>query len=90
AGLIKTVLAVHHGHLPATPNVAEPIEELAAAGGRFALLPEGRPWTEETGRPRSAGVSSFGVGGTNAHVVVQEHRPAGPAVHAERRELERV
>ncbi|MER6441361.1 amino acid adenylation domain-containing protein [Streptomyces sp. NPDC001185] len=90
AGLIKTVLAVHHGRLPATPNVAEPIEELAAAGSRFALLPEGRPWTEETGRPRSAGVSSFGVGGTNAHVVVQEHRPAAPAVTAERRELERV
>ncbi|MFD8263154.1 amino acid adenylation domain-containing protein, partial [Streptomyces griseoluteus] len=90
AGLIKAVLAVHHGHLPATPNVGEPIEELAAVGGRFSLLPEGRPWTGQGGRPRSAGVSSFGVGGTNAHVVVQEHRPAGPAASVERRELERV
>ncbi|MFJ3306330.1 amino acid adenylation domain-containing protein [Streptomyces sp. NPDC086549] len=78
AGLIKAVLAVHHGHLPATPNVREPIDELAA-GGRLSLLSEGRAWTEETGRPRTAGVSSFGVGGTNAHVVVQQHRAASPA-----------
>lgn len=76
AGLIKAVLAVHHGHLPGTPNVREPIEELTAAGTRLSLLDEGRPWTEGTGRPRTAGVSSFGVGGTNAHVVVQEHRAA--------------
>ncbi|MEU0787275.1 amino acid adenylation domain-containing protein [Streptomyces sp. NPDC006173] len=78
AGLIKAVLAVHHAHLPATPNVREPIEELTTAGTRLSLLDEGRPWTEETGRPRTAGVSSFGVGGTNAHVVVQEHRCAAP------------
>ncbi|MCL6673323.1 amino acid adenylation domain-containing protein [Streptomyces panaciradicis] len=90
AGFIKAVLAVHHGHLPATPNVAEPIEELDAAGGRFSLLPQGRPWAEENGRPRSAGVSSFGVGGTNAHVVVQEYRPATRSVSAGRRDLERV
>ncbi|MET7383642.1 amino acid adenylation domain-containing protein [Streptomyces sp. NPDC005529] len=78
AGLIKAVLAVHHAHLPATPNVREPIEELTSAGTRLSLLDEGRPWTEETGRPRTAGVSSFGVGGTNAHVVVQEHRSGAP------------
>ncbi|MFJ9139337.1 amino acid adenylation domain-containing protein [Streptomyces sp. NPDC102256] len=89
AGLIKAVLAVHHGHLPATPNVGEPIEELTAAGTRLSLLDEGRPWTEDTGRPRTAGVSSFGVGGTNAHVVVQEHR-AGPPVTVPVPQLERV
>ncbi|MER6120478.1 amino acid adenylation domain-containing protein [Streptomyces sp. NPDC001743] len=73
AGLIKAVLAVHHGVLPATPHVGEPIDELSGQGGRFALLTEGRAWDTPAGRPRTAGVSSFGVGGTNAHVVVQEH-----------------
>ncbi|MCX4766700.1 amino acid adenylation domain-containing protein [Streptomyces sp. NBC_01275] len=79
AGLIKAVLAVHHGHLPATPNTAEPIDELAA-GRRLSLLSEGRAWAERTDRPRTAGVSSFGVGGTNAHVVVQQHRAASAAL----------
>ncbi|MFJ9693777.1 amino acid adenylation domain-containing protein [Kitasatospora sp. NPDC101183] len=74
AGLIKAVLAVHHGYLPATPGVSEPIEELTRHGDRFSLLTEGRPWPE--GLPRTAGVSSFGVGGTNAHVVVRRHQPA--------------
>jgi acyl transferase domain-containing protein len=72
AGLIKAALAVRHGHLPATPNVGEPIDELAP---RFRLLPAGRDWPDH-GRPRTAGVSSFGVGGTNAHVVLREY-PGG-------------
>jgi acyl transferase domain-containing protein len=70
AGLIKTVLAVRDGVLPGTPNVGDPIDEL---GPRFGLLTESRPWDSPGGGPRTAGVSSFGVGGTNAHVVVQEH-----------------
>ena len=69
AGLIKAVLAVHHGYLPETPNVGEPIEELPS---RLSLLTDGRSW-EQAGRPRTAGVSSFGVGGTNAHVIVQQY-----------------
>ncbi|WP_143074882.1 AMP-binding protein, partial [Streptomyces mangrovisoli] len=95
AGLVKAVLAVHHGHLPATPNVAEPIDELGGTAARLGLLTEGRAWAEEPGRPRTAGVSSFGVGGTNAHVIVQQHtapeRPAGslaqPALLAQPAEL---
>ena len=69
AGLIKAVLAVHHGYLPSTPNVGEPIEELP---DRISLLTDGRPWLPD--RPRTAGVSSFGVGGTNAHVIVQQYQ----------------
>ncbi|WP_441251381.1 amino acid adenylation domain-containing protein [Kitasatospora sp. McL0602] len=74
AGLIKAVLAVHHGYLPATPGVSEPIEELTRFGPRFSLLAEGRPWEQGADSLRTAGVSSFGVGGTNAHLVVQQHR----------------
>ncbi|MGW0608731.1 amino acid adenylation domain-containing protein [Streptomyces sp. NPDC002640] len=72
AGLIKSVLAVHHGVLPATPNVAEPIDELAPEG-RLRLVTAGRAWDSPASRPRTAGVSSFGVGGTNSHVIVQEY-----------------
>ncbi|MBP2472214.1 amino acid adenylation domain-containing protein [Crossiella equi] len=70
AGLIKAALAVREGFLPATPNVAEPVADLPE---RFELLPEGRAWSRPDG-PRTAGVSSFGLGGTNAHVIIQEHR----------------
>lgn len=89
AGLIKAVLAVHHGHLPGTPNVGEPIEELATEGGRLSLLDAGRAWAEAPDRPRTAGVSSFGVGGTNAHVVVQQHLSTAPTA-APDPQLERV
>jgi amino acid adenylation domain-containing protein len=85
AGLIKAVLAVHHGYLPATPNVAEPIDELVRIGERFSLLARGRVWNSGDDRLRVAGVSSFGVGGTNAHVVVSEHRPAVQPPPGERR-----
>jgi len=81
AGLIKAVLAVQNGYLPATPNVGEPIEELTATSDRFHILPEGRAWPRHT-RSRVAGVSSFGVGGTNAHVVVEQFVPAGEEVPA--------
>ncbi|MCK2244141.1 MULTISPECIES: amino acid adenylation domain-containing protein [unclassified Crossiella] len=70
AGLIKAALAVREGFLPATPNVAEPVADLAE---QFELLPAGRAWTRAEG-PRTAGVSSFGLGGTNAHLIIQEHR----------------
>ncbi|AEV87079.1 thiotemplate mechanism natural product synthetase [Actinoplanes sp. SE50] len=76
AGLIKTVLAVREGFLPATPHVSEPIDELRRHGDRFTVLPTGRDWPRHD-RPRTAGVSSFGVGGTNAHVIVQQFVPAG-------------
>ncbi|MFJ6834165.1 amino acid adenylation domain-containing protein [Streptomyces sp. NPDC091209] len=79
AGFIKAVLAVHHGRLPGTPNVGDPIDELSGPASRLTLLSEGRPWTEEAGRPRTAGVSSFGVGGTNAHIVVQQAAVPSPA-----------
>jgi acyl transferase domain-containing protein len=70
AGLLAAVHAVRDHVLPGTVNSANPIEEIAA-GDRLRLLTETEEWPD-TGRARVAGVSSFGIGGTNAHVVIGE------------------
>ncbi|AUH44417.1 non-ribosomal peptide synthetase [Streptomyces sp. CMB-StM0423] len=70
AGFLKAVHAVRDRVLPGTANSVKPIEEIAS-GDRLRLLTETEQW-EDTGRARLAGVSSFGVGGTNAHVVLRE------------------
>ncbi|HET6210716.1 MAG TPA: polyketide synthase, partial [Jatrophihabitans sp.] len=75
-GLIRAALNVKHGLLPATPNYRNPNPALATALDRFTVLTEHQPWPEQAG-PRRAGVNSFGLGGTNAHVVL-EQPPAQP------------
>ncbi|MFE9775279.1 type I polyketide synthase [Streptomyces sp. NPDC005931] len=69
-GLIKTVLALEHRTLPATAHYREPNRELRLEGTPFRIVDGTRAWTSSG--PRVAGVSSLGVGGTNAHVVVTE------------------
>ena len=76
AGLIKTVLAVHHRVLPPTLHGDEPHPALADT--RFRLLDRAEPWERPAGQPRRAGVNAFGFGGINSHVIVEEHRPAAP------------
>jgi phthiocerol/phenolphthiocerol synthesis type-I polyketide synthase E len=77
AGLIKTVLALEHRVLPPSRHFTRPNPEIDLDSGRFRLLTEATPWPEHGGRRRAA-VSSFGIGGTNAYVVLEEGPPPSP------------
>ncbi|MEV7098338.1 beta-ketoacyl synthase N-terminal-like domain-containing protein [Amycolatopsis sp. NPDC051045] len=75
AGLLKAVLAVHHGVLPPTIKVTRPNPRLGLTGSPFEVNTATRPWIRGSAHPRRASVSSFGFGGTNFHVTVEEYVP---------------
>ncbi|MCX4545462.1 SDR family NAD(P)-dependent oxidoreductase [Streptomyces sp. NBC_01565] len=96
-GLLKALLAVEHGIVPPTLNCERPNPRLKLEDSPFALATEAREWPLP-GLPRVAGVSSFGFGGTNAHVVVAQapaqalaaagpRRGSRPPIAFERRRL---
>ncbi len=73
AGLIKAVKALHHKVLPPT-IVDTPNETVDFSSSALWLNTEPRPWIHDGNRPRTAGVSAFGFGGTNVHTVLEEYR----------------
>jgi acyl transferase domain-containing protein len=82
AGLIKAALALRHGVLPPTLKVARPNPALDLEASPFYLNTAARPWIRGGDHPRRASVSSFGFGGTNFHVALEEY--TGPAPRAAR------
>ncbi|TGU72518.1 SDR family NAD(P)-dependent oxidoreductase [Geomonas terrae] len=75
AGLIKAALALHNKVIPPTIKVQTPQKEVVADNSPFYLPAHKRPWFPRPDVPRRAGVSAFGFGGSNFHVVLEEYRP---------------
>ncbi|WP_151771068.1 type I polyketide synthase [Streptomyces abyssomicinicus] len=78
AGVIKMVMAMRHGVMPRTLHVNTPSSHVDWASGAVELLTAPRAW-ERPGRLRRAGVSAFGMSGTNAHAVIEEAPEADPS-----------
>ncbi|MFC1811818.1 type I polyketide synthase, partial [Thermodesulfobacteriota bacterium] len=74
AGLIKSALALYNKVLPPTLKTDEPSPNMDIDESPFYLSTETRPWFSKNRHPRRSGVSAFGFGGSNFHVVLEEHQ----------------
>jgi len=78
-GLIKAALSLHREVIPATLHYRRPNPQIDFAATPFHVVASNTPWPRNE-KPRRAAISSFGVGGTNAHVVIEEAPPTGTGV----------
>ncbi|MCA9937816.1 MAG: acyltransferase domain-containing protein, partial [Anaerolineales bacterium] len=75
AGLLKAALAIYHKTLPPTLNAHVPNPNIDFENSPFFLNHETQEWPRRNGTPRRCGVSAYGFGGTNFHLVLEEHVP---------------
>ena len=93
-GLTKVVSMFQHNLIPGQVNFDQPNPELQLDQSGFEVLKENREWLPKPGGQRLAGVSSFGIGGTNAHIIVgdymrDEHKTTSPAFETEQKSTDR-
>ncbi|MGE2735115.1 beta-ketoacyl synthase N-terminal-like domain-containing protein [Mycolicibacterium vaccae] len=79
AGFAKAVLALQHNTIPANLGYEKPNPHIPFDNLRLKVVAEHTEWPAPAGRPRRAGISSFGFGGTNAHVVIEQAPVSAPA-----------